>query len=78
MFFLGLDYELRVANVDLPGEPEPGVPEPLFVIAGASPGYTFDVASDGRFLVRAQTSSGNAQSIKLILNWPRLLEQPDF
>jgi serine/threonine protein kinase/Tol biopolymer transport system component len=76
LFFLALDYELRVAAVDMAEAPEFGVPEPLFAISGASPGFTFDLAPDGQILVRTQTSMGGAQSFKLILNWPQLLGQP--
>ena len=77
LFFLGLDYELRVAPFETDGELGFGVPEPLFSIPLASPGYAFDVAPDGRFLVRTQASTGNDQSFKLIQDWPELPERPD-
>ena len=77
LFFLGLDYELRVATVDIGETPEFGVPEPLFTISTVGSGHRFDVGPDGRILVRTHAASGNAQNFKLILSWPQLLERPD-
>ncbi len=76
LFFLGLDYELRVATVELGPPPKFGVPELLFKISSPGEGHRFDVASDGRILVRTHAAQANAQNFKMILNWPELLDQP--
>lgn len=76
LFFLGPDYKLRVANVDLGKDSEFGLPEPLFLLPGAKPGTAYDIGPEGRILVRAQLSEGDSESFTLVLNWPRLLEEP--
>jgi Tol biopolymer transport system component/predicted Ser/Thr protein kinase len=77
LFFLGLDYELTVARVDL-GKDDPrfGLPEPLFLVPGANPGTDYDIARDGRILVKIQPKEANAATLTLVRNWPRLLEEP--
>ena len=77
LLFLGIDNELRVATVDIAETPTFGVPEPLFRISSVGRGHSFDVAPDGRILVRTHAASGNTQNFKLILSWPQLLEQPE-
>jgi len=76
LFFLGLDYELRVATFEAGPSPEFGVPEVLFKLPSPGTGHRFDVAPDGRILVRTHAAPANAQNFKLILNWPELLDQP--
>ena len=76
IYFLAPHYELRVAAVDLDKGPKFGIPEPLFVLPGAKPGTTYGIGPDGSVLVRAQPSDGGSESLRLVLNWPRLLEEP--
>jgi len=74
LFFLGLDNELRVVELDLRGTPEFGLPESLFSLPGALFGVSYQVGSDGRILVRVQPSGGGAESLTLIQGWSQLLE----
>jgi Tol biopolymer transport system component len=78
LFLLGPDYGLRAAKVALgkgAQELEFGPPEPLFFLPGAKPGTSYSVGPDGRILTRTQLSEGGSESFKLVLNWPRLLEE---
>jgi hypothetical protein len=66
-----------VARVDLrKDDPHFGLPEPLFLVPGANPGTDYDIAPDGRILVKTQPREGNAATFTLVRNWPRLLEEP--
>jgi Tol biopolymer transport system component/predicted Ser/Thr protein kinase len=77
LFFEGLDYELHVVKVDLGNEPEFGLPEPLFaLLKGASGRRDYDIGRDGRILVNAQEWESLPGSLRLVVNWPRLLEEP--
>ena len=76
LFFFDLTYELQVAAVTFDPGPEFGVPQGLFRIAGPLTGHSFDVAPDGRILLRTHAAAGNAQNFKMILNWVALQDQP--
>ena len=78
LFFLGLDNELRVVELDLRGTPEFGLPESLFSLPGALFGVSYQVGSDGRILVRVQPSGGGAESLTLIQGWSQLLEASGY
>jgi len=76
LFFFDLSYELQVAAVTYGSRPEFGVPQGLFRIAGPLTGHSFDVAPDGRILLRTHAATGNIQNFKMILNWADLPRQP--
>jgi len=77
ILFRGLDFDLQAARVDRAGgEIAFGLPAPLFGVPGAKPGFSFDVAPDGRILVRVQPSIDNIDSFKFVQNWPALLAKP--
>jgi Tol biopolymer transport system component len=78
LFFLGLDNELRVVELDLRGTPEFGLPESLFSLPGALFGVSYQVGFDGRILVRVQPSGGGAESLTLIQGWSQLLEASGY
>jgi len=77
LFFQGMDEELKVVTVGTGKEPRFGVPEPVFALPGGDPwGPVYDVGPDGRVLVTAQQAPSDTQSLKLVVNWLRLLEPP--
>jgi len=75
LLFFGLDYELKAVAVEPRAVPEFGVPESLFKVSGAGGGQEFQVAPDGRILLRTQEVAGNQENLKLILGWSQLVEQ---
>ena len=77
LFFLGLDSELSVVQVDLTGpEPTLGLPEPMFRISGEPNYIVYEIAADGRILVRTQPQATSTRTLTLVQNWPALLAQP--
>jgi hypothetical protein len=77
LFFQGLDSEVRVVKVALGEEPEFGLPEPLFSLpTGVNRIATYDLAPDGRILVTSQVPDVLPGRLRLVANWPRLLERP--
>jgi len=76
LLFFDLTYELQVVAVTYGSKPEFGMPQGLFRIAGPLTGHGFEVAPDGRILVRTHAAAGNAQNFKMILNWADLPGQP--
>jgi serine/threonine-protein kinase len=76
LLFFGLDYELNVVSVEPGAVPEFGVPEPMFTVSSPGGGHRFQIAPDGRVLLRTHEASGSHQNPRLILGWPELLGQP--
>jgi Tol biopolymer transport system component len=77
LFFEGLDSTLHVVKVALGDEPEFGLPESLFALPeGATWWAAYDVGPDGRILVKAPESESRPGDLRLVVNWPRLLEEP--
>jgi Tol biopolymer transport system component len=73
LLFFGSDYELKVVAVEPGAVPEFGVPESLFRVSSPGGGHRFQVAPDGRVLLRTHGASGDHQNLKLILGWPELV-----
>jgi Tol biopolymer transport system component len=77
LFFHGSEDNLKVVTITPGKEPKIGLPEPVFALPGGSPWRpVFDIAPDGRVLVTVQRSQGDSDSFRLVMNWPRLLEEP--
>jgi Tol biopolymer transport system component/DNA-binding winged helix-turn-helix (wHTH) protein len=76
LLFVGFDGELSVAKVELGETPQLGLPEPLFPLPAAKPETVYDVAPDGMVLVRAALPEDDASAFRLVVNWPRLLDEP--
>jgi len=56
------------------GSPQPAAPQELFVLPiSDTPGFPFDVAKDGRFLVRADVPQAS-NSLTAIVNWGALIK----
>ena len=78
IFYIALDEKMMAVPIhfDATGQrAEPGQPKPLFTtqVGGAihssnSP-WQFDVAADGRFLMRNLTNEFNTSPITVIMNW---------
>jgi Tol biopolymer transport system component len=76
IFFQALDSELHVVKVELGEDPEFGLPVPLFYVPeGATWAGAYDVAPDGRIVVTALETESFPGSLRLVVNWPRLLEE---
>jgi len=74
LYYIGLDNRLMAVPVDLdsPGRPTVGAPEPLFEVqwdlSPQAPGVrTYSVSRDGRFLVQVLTEI--TTPVTMILNW---------
>lgn len=76
LLFFGLDYELRRVTVEAGSVPEFSLPESLFRVSGPGEGHLFQIAPDGRLLLRTHEASGSHQNLRLVLGWPALMAQP--
>jgi Tol biopolymer transport system component len=70
LYFIGLDRQMIAVSIrSNDGSLEIGSPKPLFDSKiERSPGSTFDVSKDGRFLIPVQ-EQGSATPMTLVLNW---------
>src|SRR5262249_51048553 len=68
-FFISADGNLMAAAIKPGSEFEAGVPQPLFAVqmGGAVP--SFDVGSDGRFLIPTIPPRGPTPPITVLVNW---------
>lgn len=73
LLFFGLDYELEAVAVEPRAVPQFGVPESLFKVSGVGGGHRFQIAPDGRILLRTREAGGSQENLKLILGWPELV-----
>ena len=51
-----------------------GVPRPLFDVRLATATVSFDVSTDGRFLLPVLVSQPGSALMNVVLNWPRTLK----
>ena len=76
IFFLAPSGELTVVKADPVGDdPHFGLAEALFAVPLGTAGASFDIARDGRILLRTKPREANTATLTLVANWPRLLEQ---
>jgi Tol biopolymer transport system component len=76
LFYVSLDNKLMVVSLKLgPDTVEPSSPRELFPLPAVDDGFSpYDIAPDGRFLVRA-TQGQAARPLTVIVNWPALLKK---
>ena len=74
LFFVSGDNKMMAVEVKAEGDKfEPGVPKALFAVPELQ---QFDVAKDGRFLIRVpQTEPTGSVSVNVVVNWQSSLKK---
>jgi len=77
LFYLSPEFKLIAVGLKAgAGAIEPSTPRELFPLPAMDTGWSpYDVAPDGRFLVRATPEHQVPQPLTVIVNWPALLKK---